>query len=110
MSGYNLIRPLTARERLCLDCPLPQCDEYDPRCPFYRDRRRAQDQRYSERWQWLRDALRNIRPGEERKVLLQEPVRLVRNNIYQHIPRPAGYKWATRRDGDHLIVWLKEAT
>lgn len=41
-------------ERLCLDCPLPECDETDPRCPYQqatgeRERQRARTRDYMRR-------------------------------------------------------------
>ena len=31
---FDLIHPLSPAESLCLRCPLPDCDESDPRCPY----------------------------------------------------------------------------
>jgi len=108
MSGYNLIRPLTDRDRVCFDCPLApdECNEHDPRCPFYRDRHKERD---PSTWQWLRDAVDGIEPGQRRRVPLGgAKASRVQNHLYGYVPTPDGYKWATRQDGDHLIVWLKE--
>jgi len=61
----ELIRPLTQAEALCLNCPLPECDETDPRCPYQRAtgariRRRERMRLYMRRW---RAAARAARKG-----------------------------------------------
>ena len=44
----------TAPEQMCLECPLPECDEGDPRCPYQRvtgerERQRARTRAYMRR-------------------------------------------------------------
>ena len=33
---HRLTEPSSEDELVCLDCPLPECDESDPRCPYKR--------------------------------------------------------------------------
>jgi hypothetical protein len=44
-----LIRELSDTDRLCFRCPLPECDEDDPRCPYRRAGGRGLRRRRSRR-------------------------------------------------------------
>lgn len=52
-----LITPLQPADELCFHCPLPECDETDPRCPY----RLATN---TERKAWMRQYMRDRRAAE----------------------------------------------
>jgi len=41
-----LIRELDDLDRVCFDCPLAECDQHDPRCPFHSRYRGREKQAY----------------------------------------------------------------
>lgn len=54
----DLVRPLTAKERVCLDCRLPDCDETSEAC-LWRERKRPRS-----RWADLRARVDLMQPGD----------------------------------------------
>ena len=55
--GNNrLIRELDEDDRVCFDCPLPECDQLDARCPFCERNQRNAD--YQMVWKMLNRELR----------------------------------------------------
>ena len=59
------MKPLTERERVCLDCPLDDCDEQNERCLWAK----AQFARKPTRWGWLHEMVDKLQPGDEPLVV-----------------------------------------
>lgn len=54
MGGMVLYRQLTRKEKICFDCPLPECDEESVECPWRQVRKTGNPQA---RWEWLRERI-----------------------------------------------------
>lgn len=64
-----MVRRLTARERLCFDCPLPECNEADPACLYHKAKPAPAGGR--PRWEWLRLAVARLSVGQVAEVHLK---------------------------------------